>query len=192
MMNLDHSVGAHMRISFLVALCLFWMGEQGVAEEQGGSAYEFSFTSIDGEPLPLSGFEGKVVLIVNTASFCGFTKQYEKLQTLYERYAEQGFVVLGVPSNDFGGQEPGGSEDIKSFCEVNYGINFPLTAKVKVKGEGAHPFYSWAAMELGFVTKPRWNFHKYLIDPGGNLVGWFSSPTSPLSTKVITAIEELI
>ncbi|MEE2693959.1 MAG: glutathione peroxidase [Pseudomonadota bacterium] len=181
-----------MRISSLATLFLFWLGVQGIAEEQQESAHDFAFVSIDGEPLPLSMFSGKAVLIVNTASFCGFTKQYAKLQTLHERYAAKGLVVLGVPSNDFGGQEPGKSDEIKSFCEVNYGINFPLTEKVRVKGEDVHPFYAWAAEELGFVARPRWNFHKYLVNRNGELVTWFSSPTSPLSSKVLIAIERAL
>ncbi len=181
-----------MRRPFLAAFFLFYLGAQGLAEDGQKSAHDFSFVSIDGAPLPLSTFSGKVVLIVNTASFCGFTKQYAKLQTLHERYVEKGLVVLGVPSNDFGSQEPGGSEEIKSFCELNYGINFPMTEKVKVKGENAHPFYAWAAEEVGFVGKPKWNFHKYLVDPNGELLAWFSSPTSPLSSKVVTAIEDVL
>ena len=181
-----------MRMSSLAALFLFWLGGQGLAEERQESAHNFSFVAIDGTPLPLSNFAGKAILIVNTASFCGFTKQYAKLQELHERYATKGLVVLGIPSNDFGGQEPSASEEIQSFCEVNYGISFPLTEKVKVKGKKAHPFYAWAAEELGFMAKPKWNFHKYLVDTDGKLVSWFSSPTSPLSTKVITAIEEVL
>ena len=161
-----------------------------MAGEATQTAYDFSFVSINGAPLPLSDFDGKTVLIVNTASFCGFTRQYADLQSLYERFSEQGFVVLGVPSNDFGGQEPGDEGEIKSFCEINYGIDFPMTEKVKVKGNDAHPFYAWASERLGFVAKPRWNFHKYLINPDGELVAWFSSPTSPLSKKVITTIEQ--
>ena len=181
-----------MRMPSLAALLLFCLGAQGLAEDGQGSSHDISFVSIDGGPLPLSTFSGKVILIVNTASLCGFTKQYAELQALHERYVEKGLVVLGVPSNDFGSQEPGGSQEIKSFSEVNYGINFPMTEKVKVKGENAHPFYAWAAEEVGFVGKPRWNFHKYLVDSNGELLAWFSSPTSPLSSKVVTAIEGVL
>lgn len=153
------------------------------------SAHNFSFTSIDGEPLPLAAYAGKAVLVVNTASQCGFTPQYEGLQTVWERYRERGLVVLGVPSNDFGGQEPGSAAEIKSFCAVNFNIDFPLTKKTIVRGEKAHPFYQWARVTLGNHAKPRWNFHKYLISPDGRLVGWFATTTNPNAPKVIEAIE---
>ena len=167
----------------LVAAC------SAAAAETGKSAYDFTFTSIEGQPLPLSHFEGKVVLVVNTASRCGFTPQYSDLQSVWQRYRERGLVVLGVPSNDFGSQEPGSESEIKTFCEVNFDIDFPMTAKVHVKGEGAHPFYKWAAGEAGAAGKPRWNFHKYLLGPDGELVEWFSTPTAPTSDKVTKAIE---
>jgi len=160
------------------------------ADEPAGTAYDFSFTSIEGEPLPFSDFEGKVVLVVNTASFCGFTRQYEDLQAVWEKYRDDSFVMLGVPSNDFGNQEPGTEAEIRNFCEVNYDLDFPMTTKVSVKGDDAHPFYKWAADRAGFAGKPRWNFHKYLIGPEGQLLDWFSSPTKPTSTKVTIAIEE--
>ena len=153
------------------------------------SAHDFVFTSIEGEQLPLSRFSGKVVMVVNTASHCGFTRQYADLQTVWERYRDRGLVVLGVPSNDFGGQEPGTEAEIKTFCEVNFNVDFPLTEKVQVKGANAHPFYRWAADELGAQAKPRWNFHKYLVNPEGKLVAWFSTATPPDSEKITRAIE---
>ncbi len=153
------------------------------------SAYDYDFKSIEGEPLPLSVYRGKVVMIVNTASFCGFTKQYRELQNVWENFREQGLVVLGVPSNDFGNQEPGNEAEIKNFCELNYGINFPMTAKVHVKGANAHPFYKWAVQEKGALAKPRWNFHKYLVGRDGRLVDWFATTTKPTATKVTRAIE---
>jgi glutathione peroxidase len=153
------------------------------------TAYSFEFTSIEGQPLPMKSFNGKTVLIVNTASRCGFTRQYDDLQALWERYRDLGLVVVGVPSNDFGNQEPGTASQIKSFCEVNFDVDFPMTSKVAVKGEDAHPFYRWAAQQLGSSAKPRWNFHKYLISPDGRLVDWFSTPTSPTSKRVLRAIE---
>ena len=155
-------------------------------------AYDFKFKDLDGSDLNLSEYKDKVIIIVNVASQCGFTSQYEDMQLIWENYQKKGLVIVGVPSNDFGSQEPGGSQEIKSFCEVNYGINFPMTEKVKVKGENVHPFYAWAAQEVGFVGKPRWNFHKYLVDSNGELLAWFSSPTSPLSSKVVTAIERVL
>ena len=156
------------------------------------SAHEFRFETIDGEPLLLSQYAGKVMLVVNTASECGFTPQFEGLQSLWERYREHGLVVLGVPSNDFGGQEPGVASEIKSYCRVNYGVDFPLTAKTRVKGADAHPFYVWAQDQLGFLAKPRWNFHKYLLARDGRIDDWFSTMTEPTSNKVIRAIERLL
>ena len=156
------------------------------------SAHDFAFRAIEGGDMPLAGYKGKAVLVVNTASQCGFTKQYANLQELWRRYRERGLVVLGVPSNDFGGQEPGSEAEIKKFCAVNFDVDFPLAAKEPVKGEGAHPFYKWAAGELGVIAVPRWNFHKYLIAPDGKLVDWFSSPTDPLSSRVTSAVEALL
>jgi len=154
------------------------------------TAHDFSFTSIDGEPLPLDQFKGKTLLVVNTASFCGYTKQYSGLQKLWENYKNQGLVVLGVPSNDFGGQEPGTESEIKDFCETNFNIDFPLTEKQKVKNEDAHPFYRWLASDSGAKSSPRWNFHKYLIDKNGMVIESFSSRVSPGNDKLISAIEK--
>lgn len=159
------------------------------AGEANQSAHDFAFTSIEGEPLPLSRFKGKVVLVVNTASRCGFTHQYGDLQAVWERYRDRGLVVLGVPSNDFGNQEPGTEAEIKNFCEVNFAVDFPMTAKVQVTGEAAHPFYKWAARDAGPDGQPRWNFHKYLIGPDGRLADWFSTPTAPTSSEVTGVIE---
>lgn len=156
------------------------------------TAWDFSFVGIDGQPLPLADYRGKALLIVNTASQCGFTPQYKGLEELAEKYRERGLVVLGVPSNDFGGQEPGSSGEIKQFCELNYGVQFRLTEKTKVAGEDAHPFYRWAAAELGPLAKPRWNFHKYLIAPDGRLTDWFSTITKPDSPRVIKAVESVL
>ncbi len=156
------------------------------------TAYDFDFTSIDGQPMPLSQYKGKAILVVNTASFCGFTGQYEGLQALWDEYRDRGLVVLGVPSNDFGGQEPGTAEEIKAFCTVNYAVDFPMTEKVAVKGADAHPFYRWTAQELGAMSKPRWNFYKILISPDGRPVKWFASTTSPRSGKLRRAVEEVL
>jgi glutathione peroxidase len=154
-----------------------------------GSAYDYSFQSIDGKPMPLSLFHGKVVLVVNTASFCGFTSQYTALQKLYETYEAKGLVVVGVPSNDFGGQEPKSETEVKTFCQGAFGITFPLTAKYHVTGNEKHPFYAWAAKTLGAMNSPWWNFHKYLIGRDGQLVTSFVSLTAPNATSVISAIE---
>jgi glutathione peroxidase len=177
------------RVALLVLL-LIAPSLSSAEEKTVATAYDFGFTSIEGEPLPLESFKGKALLVVNTASRCGFTHQYADLQTVWERYRDRGLVVLGVPSNDFGAQEPGTEAEIKQFCEVNFDVDFPMTSKVHVKGDAAHPFYGWAARELGAVAKPRWNFHKYLISPDGRLVAWFATTTSPTSVKVTRRIEE--
>jgi len=158
-----------------------------------GTAYDYSFTTLmEHQPLPLLQFKGKVVLVVNTASNCGFTKQYAGLQKLYDTYQAQGLVILGVPSNDFGSQEPGKDEEIAHFCETNYGVTFPMASKEVVSGKQAHPFYQWAREELGFGTAPKWNFHKYLIDRNGALVDYFNSTTDPEADRLVQAIEQAL
>lgn len=156
------------------------------------SAFDFEFKGIDGETLALSNFKGRPVVVVNTASECGFTPQYADLETLWRRYRDRGLVVLGVPSNDFGAQEPGEEAEIKEFCESTYGVDFLLTAKQKVVGGDAHPFYRWVVAELGEGAAPQWNFHKYLIGPDGALAGLWPSKVGPLDPAVIAAIEELL
>ncbi len=153
------------------------------------TAWDFAFTSIDGKPMPLSDFKGKVLLVVNTASFCGFTKQYKALQALDAKYQSQGFHVIGVPSNDFGGQEPKAAGEIKEFCEGMFGVTFPLTDKVVVSGDGAHPFYAWARDQLGWLNAPKWNFHKYLVGRDGKLVTSFYSSTAPDADRLVKAVE---
>ena len=156
------------------------------------SAHEFSFTGIDGEKLPLASWRGKVVLIVNTASMCGFTSQYRGLQYLWDSYRDRGLIVLGVPSDDFGGQELDSAAEVKSFCTVNYNIDFPMTDIVNVKGPPAHPYYKWVAEAHGGLAVPRWNFHKHLIDADGNLVDWFMPTVGPASAKLRRAIEKIL
>lgn len=157
------------------------------------NAYSFQFHTLEKhEPLPLSKFAGKVLMIVNTASQCGFTPQYEGLEKLYETYKDRGFVILGVPSNDFLQQEPGTEEEIAQFCQRHYGVSFPMTAKEEVSGKNAHPFYRWAYQKLGFGTAPKWNFHKYLINRNGELVNYFYSITSPDSNRLIKAVEKAL
>ncbi|MGF1543192.1 MAG: glutathione peroxidase [Parvularculaceae bacterium] len=155
-------------------------------------AHDFEFVAIDGAPLPMDRFAGKAVLVVNTASLCGFTDQYGGLQTLYETYADEGLVVLGAPSNDFGGQEPGANGEIKEFCEANFNVRFPLTEKIAVRGAGAHPFYAWAAAALGPENAPKWNFHKYLVGPDGALIEAFPSSVEPMSARLTGAVEKAL
>jgi len=179
----------HMTLRLLTVVLALLAAGAAPAAETTRTAHDFAFTSINGEPLPLSRFRGKVLLVVNTASFCGFTHQYGDLQAVWKRYRARGFVVLGVPSNDFGNQEPDKEAAIKQFCQVNFDVDFPLTAKVRVKGAGAHPFYRWAAETLGQTNAPRWNFHKYLIARDGRIVGTYRSPVAPTSETMTKAIE---
>lgn len=186
------------RFAFVASLLLLtgvvmWPFSKANAVPQDGTAYDYSFTTLIGEkPLPLSQFKGKVVLVVNTASQCGFTKQYDGLQKLYDSYKDQGLVILGVPSNDFGSQEPGSSEEIATFCKKNFGVTFPMASKQVVSGDNAHPFYVWARKTLGFGTAPKWNFHKYLVGRDGALLDYFNSTTSPEADSLKDAIEKAL
>ena len=155
-------------------------------------AYDYKFNDIDGSELNLNKFKNKVIVVVNVASQCGFTKQYEDMQKVWVKYQDKGVVMLGVPSNDFGKQEPGTSEEIKNFCEAKFGITFPMTAKVSVKGENAHPFYIWARENHGKSTIPKWNFHKIIIGKDGKVLDTFASMTNPSSKKFIKAIEKAL
>jgi glutathione peroxidase len=174
----------------LLAALLLWLatGSGGFAM----SAFDFEFTAIDGKPMPMAQFKGKPVLLVNTASQCGYTPQYDGLQKLWEAYKDKGLVVLGVPSNDFGAQEPGSAAEIKTFCETSFGIEFPMTEKYKVIGPQAHPLYRWIAGELGEGAAPKWNFHKYLIAPDGSLAEAWPSRVAPQSKEVTGAVEKLL
>ena len=156
------------------------------------SAYDYSFQTIDGAPLPMTSFKDKVVLVVNTASACGLTPQYDGLEKLYSDYRDQGLVVLGVPCNQFAGQEPGTEAEIKDFCETRFNIDFPMTSKVDVKGEGAHPFYKWAEGALGEPAVPVWNFHKILIGKDGQAIRAFGPRTEPQDAEVTAEIEKAL
>jgi len=156
------------------------------------NAYDFSFTGIDGAPLPLATFKGKPVLVVNTASRCGLTPQYEGLERLYRDYRDQGLVVLGVPCNQFAGQEPGTEAEIQSFCRTRFDVDFPMTSKVEVKDGGRHPFYAWAEEKLGASAVPVWNFHKILIGKDGEAIGAFGPRTDPLDASITEAVEEAL
>ena len=155
-------------------------------------AYDFQFKDLDGSALNLSEYKGKVIIIVNVASQCGFTKQYEDMQNIWEKYQSKGIVMLGIPSNDFGKQEPGTSEEIKNFCEAKFGITFPMTEKVSVKGPETHPFYIWARENHGKSAIPKWNFHKIIVGRNGKIDDTFASITNPSSKKFIKALEKSI
>jgi glutathione peroxidase len=158
----------------------------GLPSSAAGSAYDYKFTSIDGDPLPLSQYKGKTILVVNTASLCGFTPQYKGLEALYTAYKDKGLVVLGVPANDFHDQEPGSNQEIKHFCDANFAVDFPMTEKETVTGDKAHPFYKWVSAAKG---APKWNFHKYLISPEGALIAAFPSKVEPESPELKAAID---
>ena len=152
------------------------------------TAYAFSFTGLDGNAIRLAEHAGKPIMVVNTASQCGFTPQYAGLQNLWKRYRERGLLIVGVPSNDFGGQEPGGPAEIMQTAQQQYGVSFPLAAKAEVRGSAVHPFYRWAALERPGDT-PRWNFHKYLVGRDGHIAAVFSQQVEPTDPRVIAAIE---
>ncbi len=151
---------------------------------------DYSFPSLSDQPVPLCQFEGKVLLVVNTASECGYTPQYQGLEALYRRYRDKGLVVLGFPANDFGGQEPGSNGDIAKFCELNYGVSFPMFSKSGVSASNANPFYASLAKKTG--ERPQWNFHKYLIDRSGETVLSFGSAVEPGDRKLTGEIERML
>ena len=154
--------------------------------------YDFKLESITGEVINFNDYKGKTVLMVNVASNCGFTKQYSDLQNLWEKYKERNLIVLGIPSNQFGGQEPGTNSEIKNFCKTNFNINFPMTSKYNVKGENAHEIYKWAKNSYGKSAVPKWNFHKILIDKNGKVHETFASFTNPMSKKIIKELEKIL
>ena len=154
--------------------------------------FDFKINSINGEELDLSSFKGKTILLVNVASKCGFTNQYDDLQKIYDDFRDKGLIVIGIPTNQFGGQEPGSEKEIKNFCETNFNITFPMTSKYEVKGANAHPIYIWAKDTFGKSTVPKWNFHKILINKNGKIEDTFVSFTGPLSNKVVKKIEEIL
>ena len=155
-------------------------------------AYDFKFNDLDGSVLNLSDYKGRVIVVINVASQCGFTKQYEDIQKVWESYQSKGILILGVPSNDFGQQEPGSNQEIKNFCESKFGITFPMTEKVSVKGSSAHPFYLWAKKNHGSTAVPKWNFHKIIIGKDGKIIDTFASITNPSSRKFIESIENAL
>lgn len=153
--------------------------------------YDFKINDITGSELNLNDYRNKVILLVNTASHCGFTKQYDDLQKVWDKYKNKNLIVLGIPSNSFN-QEMKTNDEVKEFCEFNFKINFPITEITNVKGDNAHPIYKWASKNYGNSAVPKWNFHKILINKNGVIVKTYSSFTNPMSKKIINKIEELI
>ena len=154
--------------------------------------YDFTLPSIDGDPMPLASYKGKVVLLVNVASKCGFTPQYKGLEALYEKYKDQGFVILGFPANNFGAQEPGTNQEIKTFCSTKYSVTFPMYAKISVKGSDQAPLYAYLTKDTpaGINGEIKWNFTKFLVDRNGNVVQRFEPAVTPDSPEVISAVEK--
>lgn len=170
---------------------LFGLFGIAVATAAGQTVYEFSADTITGEPQSLSAYKGKVLLIVNTASKCGFTKQYAGLEALYQKYKDRGFVVLGFPANNFMGQEPGTNEEIAQFCSTRFNVTFPMFGKIDVKGNNQHPLYAWLTAHPN-GGKVSWNFNKFLIGRDGQLIEHFGSRTAPNDEDLISAIESAL
>ena len=180
------------KIKFLLIVITMSLFSSGAISNYDKLAYDFNFTDLDGSLLKLSEFKNKVIVVVNVASQCGFTNQYEDMQKMWNKYESKGLVIIGVPSNDFGKQEPGSSKEIKNFCEAKFGISFPMTEKVKVKGEDAHEFYKWAKENHGKSAIPKWNFHKIIVNKNGKVAETFSSITNPSSNKFTKVLEKLL
>ncbi len=159
------------------------------AKPMPASIHDFTLTTIDGKPRPLAEYKGKVLLVVNTASKCGFTPQYKGLEALYDKYRARGFEVLGFPANNFMGQEPGSNAEIAQFCSLNYDVSFPLFAKISVKGKDIAPLYSWLTKDSGFPGDIGWNFTKFLVGPDGKVVARYDSRTDPLDPKLVAKLE---
>jgi glutathione peroxidase len=177
------------RIIYVIALTL--ITSTLIAQEK--TFHDFTVKDIDGNDYDLANLKGKKVLVVNTASKCGFTPQYEDLQKLYEKYGSDNFVIIGFPANDFMNQEPGSNDEIKSFCSSEYGVTFPMMAKISVKGNDIHPLYEWLTEEElngKMDTKVKWNFQKYMIDENGRLVDVAYPKTSPLDEQIVSWIEK--
>ena len=178
------------KVIFIFSIFMFFFKSSATANYEK-KFYDFTIESITGETINLNDYKDKVVLVVNTASFCGFTKQYDELQELWDLYEEKGLVILGVPSNSFN-QEKKNDADVKEFCEVNFNINFPLTTITEVKGENAHELFKWAKDNYGKSAIPKWNFYKILINKEGKVEDTFASFTKPMSKKLIKSIENIL
>ena len=187
----NHNVASMTAARRVILMMLLGMAV-GAMAFGASSVYDFTLNSIDGAPTPLSTFKGKVVLFINVASKCGYTPQYAGLEKLYEKYKDQGLVLVGVPANNFGGQEPGSNEEIKTFCSRNYNVTFPMMSKVSVKGADKTPLYQYltdASANPKTAGEIKWNFTKFLIDKKGNVINRFESAVTPESADMVKAIE---
>lgn len=180
----------------LITIGIMILGIVSISYLQAGkSIYDFTVKNIDGEEVKLSIYKGKVLLIVNVASKCGYTPQYDGLQKIYTRYKDEGFLVLGFPANNFGNQEPGTNNEIKEFCKLNYGVSFPMFSKISVKGEDIHPLYLFLTSKETnpeYAGEISWNFNKFLIDKSGKIIGRFESKDKPESEKLLDAIQKAL
>lgn len=168
-------------------------GQEGtVMAAKTASLYDFTMDDIDGKPVNLDQYRGKVLLLVNTASFCGNTPQYADLQSMYDQYKGQGLEILAFPANNFGQQEPGSNQEIKSFCFTKYSLTFPLFSKISVKGSDKHPLYRYLTEQSPFPGEVEWNFQKYLVDRSGNVVGRFAHRTKPLAPEIVKEVERVL
>ena len=178
------------KVIFLLSIVMFLFKTSATANNDK-MLYDFSIESITGEMINFNNYKNKVILVVNTASYCGFTRQYDELQELWDLYKDKGLIVLGVPSNSFN-QEKKNNSDVKEFCEVNFNINFPLTTITEVKGKNAHELFKWAKDNHGKSAVPKWNFHKILINKEGKIENTFASFIKPMSKKLIKSIESIV
>lgn len=178
----------------LLLLLLFAVGSAAQIKKENGMPpfYSFTMKTIDGKEKSLSEYRGKVVMVVNVASFCGYTPQYKELEAIYKKYKDQGFVIVGFPANDFGKQEPGSDTDIKTFCEREYGVTFDLFSKIDVLGDGIHPLYKYLTTETDFKGEIGWNFTKFLVDKNGNVVARFIHKMKPDEPEIVNTIEDLL
>jgi glutathione peroxidase len=177
---------------FFISIFIMTLFSSTASANYDKLAYAFNFNGLNGNTINLAKFKNKVIVVINVASKCGFTNQYEDMQTIWEKYSDKGVIILGVPSNDFGNQEPGSSDEIKTFCETKFGITFPMTEKVKVKGANAHPFFIWAKKNYGLSAVPKWNFHKIIIGKNGKVAETYASITNPKSKRFIKKLDELV
>tara|TARA_Y100000591_G_C21617998_1_gene586350 strand:+ start:38 stop:583 length:546 start_codon:yes stop_codon:yes gene_type:complete len=181
-----------MKIKIILGLILvMFFSKISMAKNYDKVFFDFSIDSITGETIDLKKYKNKVILLVNTASYCGFTKQYSDLQKVWDDYKSQGLIVIGIPSNSFN-QEKDDDKEIKKFCEVNFNINFPLSSIMNVKGEDAHEIFKWAKKNYGNAAVPKWNFYKILINKEGKIQNTFSSFTKPTSKKILSEIEKIL
>ena len=181
-----------LNVLLIILITIMFSFSNKVSAKYEKTIYDFEIESITGEKINFSKYKNKPILLVNVASQCGFTKQYENLQNLWEKYQDKGLIVIGLPSNQFGDQEPGSNSEIKNFCEVNFNINFPMTTKIDVKGENIDPIYKWALKNYGKKAAPKWNFYKILINKDGKIEQTYSSITNPMSKKITNEIEKIL